>query len=311
MSKINQIENLTEIYINCAKLYANLPDTRSHFSEGINDDCSKIFETINIEELEHQDFSLLPYFLTKILRIRITSDHKKFWTWFGFLINKSYESDLKQLEIFRDDWFSAFLSLLHLVTASTRNNKNNQQDYNSKLLEYVNYHLFSLKAFRYTIADPLAFALLEGLLRRKNYKYVNKNGIVLQPFTITDSNGKKVKKNKGDPLNNISHSLRLFIQYSIQERKREVVGFVELDKEIQTLTGEKDVYNFIESRRNNLLHGNEYWRSSTPYILNLICLLIIDEIDPAIYNSNIPKIQEQLRFIQKHSPYPPDLDNSW
>jgi hypothetical protein len=117
-------------------------------------------------------------------------------------------------------------------------------------------------------------------------------------------------------LNNIADSLRLLIQYTIKNRDRKtILGFDQLNEENKKITtDEPDIYSLLESRRNNFLHGNQYWRSSHPIILNLICLLIIDEIEPYDYDNNLQLITEYFKNELKdfsHHLYPPDLENCW
>lgn len=207
MSKISQIENLVKTYMDCAKPYGNLADTRSHFNEGPHIDCPKIFDSIKIEELNHEELSCLSYLLTTTLPIEINSDHKYFWAWCGFLIDKSYDIHLPSLAVFRDDWIHAFKTSLHFLFASERRPENYTRAYNAELRKYINSHFFYVKPSRYVIATPLVFALLEGLLRRKNKDYVKTNGEITQSFVITKSDGKEKSYKTGMNLNSVSDSL--------------------------------------------------------------------------------------------------------
>jgi hypothetical protein len=65
------------------------------------------------------------------------------------------------------------------------------------------------------------------------------------------------------------------------------------------------------------MHGREYWQNRVPILVNLICLLILDEIEPSLYdawkadmkrtiewNSRIRK----LTTITSWNLFPPDID---
>lgn len=317
MSEIDNIENLAKNYITCSEPHANLSDTRSHFNEGQDNDCPKIFTGIDIKKLKHEGLSCLPYILTRTLHIGINSDHKHFWAWCGFLLDKSYELKIPALNIFCDDWLSPFIFLLHFLFASERRPQGYTHEYDIELRKYVNRHILHLKPSRSTIASPLVFALLEGLLRRKNKDYVQKDGIIIQPFEITRSDGTRAPPyEKGKTLSNVADSLRLLIQHTVRKRDRKtILGFDKLNEETKKIsTDESDIYSLLKSRRDNFLHGNQYWRESHAIILNLICLLIIDEIEPCDYDNNLSLIIEYFKNELRNSPhhlYPPDLENAW
>lgn len=93
------------------------------------------------------------------------------------------------------------------------------------------------------------------------------------------------------------------------------MGFDRLNEEIKKITtDEPDVYSLLDSKRNDFLHGNRYWKASHPIILNLICLLIIDEITPLDYDNNASQIKEYVENVMSHFThdlYPPDLEQTW
>ena len=78
------------------------------------------------------------------------------------------------------------------------------------------------------------------------------------------------------------------------------------------------MHDLIDSWRNDFIHGKEYWQNRTPIIANLICLLVIDEIDPSIYDTKLGGIRLHLEWKNKMGSYgvpnvipddlyPPDL----
>jgi hypothetical protein len=60
-----------------------------------------------------------------------------------------------------------------------------------------------------------------------------------------------------------------------------------------------DVYDTIDIWRNNVMHGNEYWQNRSPILINLICMLIIDEIEPSLYDSQRSTMRAQIDWNTK------------
>jgi hypothetical protein len=161
---------------------------------------------------------------------------------------------------------------------------------------------------------------LEGLLRRKSPTYVDKSGLVTAQFTVTDSSNQSqvYGSNNRRRLNRINDSLRLFEQHTIPGRQRLCTGLTEAKQEIQRLYGATvDIYDLVDSWRNELIHGNQYWMDRLPIILNLICLMVIDEIEPVADDRELSRIQRRVAWTRQtqsltsfRAPwevYPPDL----
>jgi hypothetical protein len=71
----------------------------------------------------------------------------------------------------------------------------------------------------------------------------------------------------------------------------------ELKKEIIALYPQapnSDSYYLIDSWRNDLIHGRKYWSKRVPIVVNLICLLVVDEIVSNVYDSNLDVLQHDL-----------------
>jgi hypothetical protein len=165
--------------------------------------------------------------------------------------------------------------------------------------------------------------VLEGLLRRKNKAYVNTDGSVKRCFSISDSQKRRKyfdpKGHKGyERINRINDLMRCFEKLVIVDRGRGCPCLQQMKKEIKSLyPSEGDVYDMIDEWRNYLMHGREYWQYRVPILVNLICLLILDEIEPSLYdawkadmkrtiewNSRIRK----LTTITSWNLFPPDID---
>jgi hypothetical protein len=152
------------------------------------------------------------------------------------------------------------------------------------------------------ILGPAAFAVLEGLLRRKNSRYVTKDGVVLTDFTVHDSGAQPKTYFSSTPrrLNAIDDSLRLFAQRVVVDRGRSCAGFDRLQTEIETFwpksdPKDKDAFDMIGSWRNELVHGKGFWTNRVPVLLNMICLLAIDELGPDEYNSLLAEFAKDLK----------------
>lgn len=133
--------------------------------------------------------------------------------------------------------------------------------------------------------------MLEGTLRRKNSHYVATDGNICRDFNVVDSNQQTKTFHTGSRLNRIDDSLRLFEQIVANTRGRPCSALGRLRNEISALIAvNADPYDLIDLWRNELVHGQEYWQNRTPVILNLICLLVIDEIEPSAYDNSTNNI---------------------
>lgn len=82
--------------------------------------------------------------------------------------------------------------------------------------------------------------------------------------------------------------------------QKECLYLEELKKELHSLYTPpigSDVYQMIDGWRNELMHGNKFWIDRVPILLNVICLLVIDEIEPAFYDSQNTEVKKDLKWL--------------
>jgi hypothetical protein len=309
-----KLEQLVNDYVKCwiphRKTYTGIYENNDFGCEHLQ----IVKNGFNLEDFNHDELSKLACLLTRELRAQICTDHKFFWTYCAFLTNHLHGD----VTIFRDYWQEAFCRLVNLVLASTRHVGPSKDAENA--LQYVNIHLLEIRSDKWLIAAPLTLAVLEGLLRRKNKDYVNADGSVIKQFEVRNPQGKRTKYHVGDRLNRIKDSLRCFEQLVTSSRKRDCPYLKETKTEFASLhppTSGLDVYDLIYQWRNDLMHGNEYWSDRVPILLNVICLLVIDEVEPAFYNSQTVKLKTSIVWTRSRinegstrAPwelFPPDL----
>lgn len=295
MVDMRAIESFVDSYVACWR------KQRPQYTDNIFEDndfgCEslQVFRNgFEIEAFNHQELCLLSVLLTRALRGQINRDHKIFWSWCSFLTFRFS----REVQLFQDhDWVNAFSSLVNLLLARCRRfvaGPASLQFYN-ETLKYVNHHLLTVEKDRYLVSGPLAFAVLEGLLRRKNRAHVDTNGIIHTPFQVKDSKQHK-SFNTGGRLNRIDDSLRLFEQVVVNNRGRPCPALGPLKDEIIRLyQSATDPYDLIDSWRNVLVHGKEFWQNRIPTVMNIVCLLVIDEIEPSTYDSGMKEIRESLQ----------------
>lgn len=281
------------------------------------------------EYFSHDELSRLPALLTRELKAQINYDHKYFWAYFVFL---TYSLRVK---LFYDhDWQSSFANLVNLVLSNTRGvNRTRIKDRESFMRETtiqrmllarcVNSHLLETKSNKWGISAPLAFSVLEGLLKRKNQDCVNIDGTIKTDFNIINlRTGKKnhYEKEGKKRLNRIGDSLRCFEQVTLPKQNRTCNYLQDFKTEVCSLyllPLDSDVCELIDNWRNDLIHGKEYWTARVPVLLNLICLLLIDEINPVLYDSERINLQRRIEWERgvhtlnssraSWEVYPPDL----
>jgi len=208
------------------------------------------------------------------------------------------------VELFKDgDWVEAFRSLVHLLLVPLNVDVYNERSRN------ISPDLEEVALEKHLIAGPLAFAVLEGILRRKNSHYVNNDGIVHTPFTVVQPTGKRHSQAKG-LLNRINISLRLFEQVVTENRGRPCSALKLMSDEIAGLyPGSIDAYDLVDLWRNDLVHGNQYWQNRVPIILNIICLLIIDDVEPDLYRDNSKEVRQLHDWLRTTRPDLSAFDN--
>jgi len=318
MVDISGIESLADRDVDCWRKhrpqYTGLYEDNDFGCETL-----QVFKSgYKIEAFSHSELCYLSTLLTRSLRGQINRDHKIFWSWCSFLTFELRD----QVKLFQDgEWDEALRALVNLSLAAKRGFVAGPQAlaFEEQMRKYVNFHLLTVLLDRHILLGPLAFAVLEGTLRRKNRDYVTNDGNIHTSFSVVDSN-RQTKHFSGGKLNRIDDSLRLFEQVVTNNRGRPCSALGILRNEVLTLypsTG--DAYDLVDSWRNELVHGKEYWQNRFPVILNLICLLVIDEIEPSVYDgkiSNIYQAPEWQRRVEAGFDFrvpwgifPPDLDS--
>lgn len=257
-----------------------------------------------IEDFSHDEILKLCVYLTKTLRIQINRDHKIFWSWCAEVALNANIPD--------NEWSKAFCNLVNLILTRKYLDIGEPRE-----VQLINSHVLQVIDNKYAIAAPLSFSILEGLLRRKKdiTRYITKDGKVIQQFSI---NNTKYRYNKNDRINQIK------ILFYLAEQHGTLSGvFMNLKREIETIfkkdiqsKGFTDIYKLINNWRNEHQHGNQYWMNKVPVILNIICFLLLQEIEPDKYDELrievLKKVQwrQNLLNVSKRAPweiYPPDL----
>lgn len=310
MPDMKACESLVNRYVDCwlprRPQYGGLYEDNDFGCEDL-----QVFRSgYRIEEFSQDELSQLAVLLTKSLRGQINADHKLFWAWCSFVAIQ-FERGVRA---FADrDWGEAFRSLIDLALAGRRLGAGPATlDVQRTSLNYVNTHLLQVWMDKWLIAAPLALAVLEGLLRRKNGGYVAKDGTVTKEFQL----GNRVWR-INNRLNTLDDSLRLFEQNTVRDRGRPCTSLRSFKTEMLALYPGTDAYDLIYSWRNDLMHGNQYWMDRVPIVLNLISLLVVDEVDPTIYEAKLGDLQRHVQWASQtqaltgfrtpRNIFPPDL----
>lgn len=317
MSDMNAVKDLVENYIKCWQ--KNRPEYKGMFED--NDfGCEhlQIFRNdFLVEDFSHGELYELAVLLTRSLRGQINRDHKIFWSWCSFITQYFHE----QVQLFRDNvWVEAFGSLVDLLLSEERHIESvpGHMEVTTERLKYVNNHLISVCFNKHILAGAQAFAVLEGLLRRKVSDYVAADGVVRKYFTVVGSGGEIRTLYTGARMDRIDDGLRLFNQMVTRDRGRPCPAFRSLEGEILNLfPSAPNGYDLIEDWHNDLVHGREYWQAVTPIVLNVICFLVIDEIEPDMYDDALPDIKKHVEreltnrklsgLMSPPHTFPPDL----
>jgi len=296
MTNMLRVEQLIDNYVTC---WIPTRPTYSGLWENNDFGCEhfQIFQNgFDINDFSHDELSLLGTLLTRELRGQINRDHYLFWAYCAFL-TINFKSNIS---LFSDgDWEESYLDLINLILSSTKRSPAGPVylKWSHQISQFVNHHLLESCSNKWNISGPLVFSVLEGLLRRKNSFYVDKDGVIRNPFSVVDSTG-RIKNysttGRYKNLNRVNDSIRCLEQCTLPNRGRPLSYLTQFKSEFATLYPSTDIYDTIDNWRNNMMHGNEYWQNRSPILVNLICMLIIDEIEPALYDSQRGYIKTQI-----------------
>jgi len=270
-----------------------------------------------IEDFSYEELCELAVLLTRSLRGQINRDHKMFWSWCSFLAHYFKQ----KVNLFRDvHWIEAFDNMVDLLLAAERPIESIPGHIHvpTERLKYVNSHLISVCLKKHNLARAQSFAVLEGLLRRKASNYVAVDGTVRKFFTIMEPGGNTKTVYSGTKLNRINDGLRLFNQVVTRDRARICPALRSMEGEIIELyPSAPDGLDIIDEWSNDLFHGGDRRQMATPIVVNIICLLVIDEIEPDTYNDTLPDIKKHVElelqnqklnvFSSSFGAFPPDL----
>jgi hypothetical protein len=320
MANLAKAEKVIDDFLQHALFSGNLE--KGFFEHSGNDAFLLLNNGFSFENLTYDELLRIAVLITREMKAEINNDLKYFWAFSSYITYRQNEEKL-----FKDlDWRSAFCLLINLVLSSKRTPEimtsdaksilRAREEFDRLLSRGVNAHFLEVESKRWELSAPLAFSVLEGLLRRKNGKVVNLNGIVKRNFTIIKSDGTSKNFSIGKCMNRIGDALNCFEQVTIPKRKRACKHLAELKAELSTFSPQtSDIFELVDHWRNELLHGERYWAPKIPLVLNLICFLMIDEIKPKVYNSKRLEIQRGIKFwferrgmsMPEWSLYPPDL----
>lgn len=317
MPDMNQVKNLIDSYVECWQRHR--PDNKGIY-EDIDCGCEymQVFRNgFHVQDFSHGELCELAGLLTRSLKGQINSDHKIFWSWCSFVAQYFHE----KVELFKDtDWLEAFVSMVDLLLSAERPAESipGHMQVTKERLKYMNNHLISVCYKKHALAGAQAFAVLEGLLRRKASNYIAVNGIVLKYFTVMGPAGESKTIRTGTRIDSISDNLRLFNQVVTRDRGRSCPAFRLMEGEILNLhPSAPNGYDLFEEWHNDLIHGKDHWQTVTPTVVNTICLLVIDEIAPDLYNGALPDIKKRIQwtlpsrkidgFMSQSNSFPPDL----
>jgi hypothetical protein len=285
----------------------------------------------NFHDFNHDELIKSSVLLTRELQAQINRDHKFYWAYAAFLTHH-----LRTITLFKDlEWQTAFEGLVNLILAKSRpqeqiappkkveeffKQNETQEAARSVLAPFVNSHFINILKAKWEVSAPLTFAILEGLLRRKNSHYMNIDGSITDDFEAVSNTGRtKYSRQYRKRINRIGDSLRCFEQFELPAQHRTcpyLQGFKIEACLLNLVPPTSDVWEMIDNWRNQLMHGNEYWTVKVPMLINLICLLVLDEIEPAVYSSQQSYLQGRVRSERVRRTeltfdcwgiYPPDL----
>jgi len=172
LSRINTIESLVNSYVNSYSKYQHF-DRRLYVNTNLGDETKRIFENgFDIETFTYDELVDLAWMLTRELQAQVNNDHFMFWAWCFHIIfycHSNFSISIPQWFRTDGDLIDSFGSIINLVLAPSA--------YASSITRLGPFIIDIIKNW-YIIASPLSYAVIEGLLRRKNENYVNNDGMI-------------------------------------------------------------------------------------------------------------------------------------
>jgi hypothetical protein len=214
------------------------------------------FHKLNYEELCAALVGLTKVLIFPRLNTLIASDHIYFWAWCAEIIlsDGNYFS-IQEREI---------RELLSTVVRALIDDSNSSY----------------LADKRHLIASYLAFPLLEGLLKKKCSAFVDSNGQVQAPFTVTREDGsqRRYEQRNNSRCNSLGDLLYL-LKYTILSNTSELYKVLDgLAKHVRSLDPSMDPLMKIYNWRNTSLHGSDSFATIGGILLNFSIALCIDDL---------------------------------
>lgn len=273
------------------------------------------FHELTYSEVQTACSGLSRVLLFKGLNTVIDLDHQLFWAWVGEMLLSprstffsNDESELRRL----------FETCIRAALAGISPPPQSKEDWERQreLSELVEFNTRQLVLNAHLALAYLGLPLLEGLLKKVCYNYVDYSGTVVDAFDVPTAGGGVRNYVPGDPRKGKCSSLRdlMFLLYQrvadpdLHSRLDEIRDlFRDLDNTV-------DPFDQLYSWRNQSLHGETSFPTIGGTLLNLAALIAFNQLRGNYEHhrdevwGNVQRDIGTLRFTGHRSPwsyYPP------
>lgn len=235
-------------------------------------------------ELDHASLSAAVCSLTMVLLSNhgtITShDHYGAWAWCGELILNSGESIAHATSDGLLQLFRACLNAALADVSAPVTNKEQQQAFLQAYLAHPHFAKEYQSTSRLALAY-LSFPLLEGICKRKCSTYMNEDGAVVHPFTVTDASGRAITYDPAGRKRRCSSLRDLLLLLHGQVANPSLRANLDvLRGHLAQLDPTVDPFDTVFSWRNQTLHGEANFQSVGGTILSWAILVSLDDLEP-------------------------------
>ena len=151
---------------------------------------------------------------------------------------------------------------------------------------------------RHTLLGPLAFVLIEGILRRGSGGHLRDDGSVARPFTITCLD-ESYSPTDRTHCSQIGHALLLQGQLFAATQPTTARAFEALQAEMRSLLGVETVWRELDHWRDEWLHRSI--SNQVPILATLLAFLVIAQMTDRDYADAIALMQRDERAMRAGS----------
>ncbi|TGE37507.1 hypothetical protein E4K67_12190 [Desulfosporosinus fructosivorans] len=261
-----------------------------------------VFHELAFEETQAACIGLTHVLLLKGMNTIIDMDHLVYWSWMGEVLSS------KDTGYFLPEEYSIqklFEIVIRATLAGIRLPVHDRQEWEEQIRigELTEFNTRELVTNKSRVQTYLVFPLLEAVIKKACFKYVDYSGKVVSNFSVIKKDGHKVDYVPSGRGKKACSSLRdllclLYNEVADSDLKTQITL---VRKYISELDDQEDPFDLIYRWRNSSLHGETSYPTIGGTLLNLVLLIALAQIRQN-FESVRAKVLDKVKWeLQSHN----------